>query len=556
VTGPSWYEFHRRLESPTGFIQREWQALAVFGGGFATVYLVGIFAVSPSYFYPRLITDSLYYYLKGLAFAETGHATARTAMNLPPFAYLSLPGLLRSPFMVLFRDFDNQLRAIQISNVLLVGATAVMYAYVLSWIVPRKWHWLAIGFAFGFMLLNPDWGGNVFGLLADAPYAAATIAFLILATRVLSSDRPLKAQPWAIAGCVILFAVAFFLRFSAPVLLVYVAVLGAGRGIHRRLPPLLVGGAVTGIVVAVLVGLNWKVLHSRYLIEPVLFLLRANKASVMMNLLASALPSQIVPRFQRAFTHDPVLDTYHVQFGTAPRDVVLVALGFAISATIFFGMWRARRRFVPEIAYTLAAMPVLAVMIPSTTRYLIAYEPLFWIFFYAGASALVSPIAVRLAPSPRAVLVTVALFILTAIGAAYMRPRTTAGTGGARISIGETRAHSTEVASTFGELRRYLETLPRDRTFLIGSRGTTGRWKAISRLEYYRPDSALSVAVTQRDTYLVLDCATLDLCRDFEGMDRRSRESFDKYGKFSFDLVFARTTEHAKARVYRIRDSQ
>jgi len=555
VTSPSWYEFHRGLESPRDFMRREWQALAVFGGGFVAVYLVGIFAVSPAYFYPRLITDSVYYYLTGLAFAETGHVAARTAINLHPFVYLALPGLLRAPFMFLFRDFDNQLRAIQISNVLLVGITAAMYAYVVSWIVPRKWHWLAIGFSFAFMLLNPDWGGNVFGLLADAPYAAATITFLILAARVLSSDRPLREQPWGIAGCVLLFAVAFLLRFSAPVLLVYVAVLAAGRRIHRRQPfrPLVVSAGVAATLLAVLVGLNWNVLRGRYLMEPVLFLLGADKGSVMMNLLASALPSQIVPRFQRLFTHDPILDTYHVHFGTAPRDLVLIVLGFAISATIFFGMWRARRRFAPEIAYTLAAMPVLTLMIPSTARYLITYEPLFWIFFYAGASALVAPIAVRLAPSPRAVIVTVALLVVTGTVAAYLR---TAGSRAARLSIGETRAYSTEVASTFGELRGYLETLPRDRTFLIGTRSTIGRWKAISGLEYYRPDSLLSVAVTQRDTYLVLECATLDLCRDFDDVDRRSREFFDRYGKFSFDPVFARTTEHAKARVYRIRDSQ
>ena len=555
MTGPSWYEFHRGLESPSDFMRREWQALAVFGGGFAAVYLVAIFAVSPSYFYPRLITDSVNYYLTGLAFAETGHLTARIAINLPPFVYLAMPGLLRAPFMMLFSDFDNQLRAIQISNVLLVGVTAAMYAYVLSWIVPRKWHWLAIGFSFGFMLLNPDWGGNIFAVLADAPYAAATIAFLILATRVLSSDRPLKAQPWKIAGCVILFAVAFLLRFSAPVLLVYVAVLAAGRRIHGRRPfgPLLIAAAVVAILLAVLVGLNWKVLHGRYLMEPVQFFRKADKASVMMNLLASALPSQIVPRFQRLFTHVPVLDTYRVHFGTAPRDLILVALGFAISAMTFYGMWRARRRFAPEIAYTLAAMPVLAVMIPSTIRYLIAYEPMFWIFFYIGASALLAPIAVRYSPSPRAVLAAVALFILTAAGAAYAW---TARSHGGRIAIGETRAYSTEVASTFGDLRSYLETLPRDHTFLIGSRGAAGRWKVISGLEYYRPDSLLSVAVAQRDTYLVLDCATLDLCRGFEVVDRRSRKFLDRYGTFSFDSVFARTTDHAKARVYRIRDSK
>jgi hypothetical protein len=353
----------------------------------------------------------------------------------------------------------------------------------------------------------------------------------------------------------ILFAVAFLLRFSAPVLLVYVAVLAVGRHVHGRRPvgPLLIGAFTVAILLAVLVSLNWKVLHGRYLMEPVQFFLKADKASVMMNLLSFALPSQIVPRYQRLFTHDPVLDTYHVSFGSAPRDLILVALGFAISATTFYGMFRARRRFAPEIVYTLAAIPVLALMIPSTTRYLIAYEPLFWIFFYAGASALVAPLAARSFRRPRALLAAAALLVLIGGGAAYAR---TAGRHGGRIAIGETRAYSTEVASTFGDLRSYLEALPRDHTFLIGTRGTGGRWKAISGLEYYRPDSSLSVAVAQRDTYLVLDCATLDLCRDFEEVDRRTREYFDRYGRFSFDSVFARTTDHTKARVYRIRDTQ
>jgi hypothetical protein len=287
--------------------------------------------------------------------------------------------------------------------------------------------------------------------------------------------------------------------------------------------------------------------------------MHSDKGSVMMNLLASALPSQIVPRFQRGFTHEVILDPSNVYFGTAPRDVVLVTIGFAISATTFFGMWRARSRFAPEIAYTLAALPVLSLMIPSTARYLISYQPLFWIFFYAGASVLAAPIAVRLAPRRLAALVTVVVLLVIGTTAAYLRSRSSTQSGGTRgvtLSIGETRAYSTEVASTFGALRGYLDTLPREHTFLIGLAGTTGRWKAISGLDYYRPDTALSVAVRQRDTYLVVECATLDLCRDFEGVDRRLRGRFEKYGKFSFDPKFARTTDHAKVRVYRIRDSQ
>ena len=55
------YQFHRELESPAAFIRREWQALAVFGGGFVAVLLLGVLAVDPAYFYPRLSTDPLLY---------------------------------------------------------------------------------------------------------------------------------------------------------------------------------------------------------------------------------------------------------------------------------------------------------------------------------------------------------------------------------------------------------------------------------------------------------------------------------------------------------------
>jgi len=555
------YRFHKELELPVAFVRREWKALAVFGGGFVLVFLAAVLAIDPAFFYPRLSTDPLLYYLKGLAFAETGHTTARTAINRAPFEYVAMPGVLRSPFMFAFRDFDTQLRAIQLSNIVLVGLTATMYSYILSWTVPRKWHWLAIGFAFGFMLLSPDWGANVFTTLADAPYAAFSIAFVILAARVLGSDRPIRSRTWAIGAGAVLFTVAFLIRFTAPLLLVYAGVVSAGRSRHHQLSRRVkVAGAVAAVAgVAILLALNWETMRSRYLIEPYLYLLHAGKAGMLMNLFASALPSQIVGDFHLAFAIQPIMDPYHVRFGTSAGDVALIVVGFAISATTFLGMWHSRRRFAPEIAYTLAALPVLTLMIPSTARYLLAYQPFFWIFFYAGASVLVGPIALRIAAGPRALFVGLSLLVLTATGLVYLRSRRIAGTvgdRGAAISIGESRAYVNDVASTFGELRRFLVTLPRERTLLIGASGTVGRWKVIAGLDYYRPDSALSVATTTRDTYLVVECGTLDYCQDFNNWDEQFRKDFGKFGQFSFEPVFARITQHAKARVYRVRNRQ
>jgi hypothetical protein len=545
------YEFHKTLESPTSFVRREWRTLAVFGAGFGVVLLVGILTVDPAYFYPRLSTDSLLYHLKGLAFAETGHTHARSAINREPFRFVAMPGVLRSPFMIVFKDFDNRLRAIQISNIALVGITATLYAYVLSWAVPRKWHWLVVAYAFAFMLLSPDWSGNVFQLLADAPYAFFTVACVIISTRVLTSTRPVRTQWLVIGAAAICFAIAFLTRFTAPLVLVYIAALVAGRNREKRpsrtMSLVAVGSAA--VVVAILVSLNWDTLNNRYLDGVIHHFLRfGSKPAMMMNLFVLALPSQIIPNIQLLFLEYPLVDDYHVRFGSSLRDLSLVALGLVVSAVTLWGMWRSRRRFAPEIAYTLAALPVLTVIIAGTTRYLMAYEPFFWISFYTGASALAAPFEIELRKWRRAALTCLGLVILAG-GLVLLRGRQGAA---ASTSPGYTRVHAREIATTFRALRVYLDKLPRERTLLIGASRTVGRWKVISNLDYYQPDSALRGAVASRDTYLVSECGTYGICRDFDNWDVRFRKSVDKFGPFKYELVFSREVDNAKARVYRL----
>lgn len=555
------FQFHRELESPAAFIRREWQALAIFGGGFVAVLLLGVLAVDPAYFYPRLATDPLLYYLKGLAFAETGHTVARSAVNREPFDYVAMPGVLRSPFIAAFRNFDDQLRAIQLANIALVTATAAMFSYVLSWALPRARHWMAIGYTFGFFLLSPNWVANVFAPLADAPYAAFTIAVLIIATRVICSDRPIRSRPVAIAGGVVLFALAFLVKYTAPVLLVYIALLAAGRarqhGTSRR--ALLIGSGVVAAGVLVLVALNWATITRRYMYEPIGFLLYAPKKGMLLNLFGLALPAQIVPDFQLAFARHPMVDAYRPVFGGTTGDVALTAAGIAVSLLFFFGMWRARRRFLPEICYCLAALPVLTLMIPSTSRYLMAYQPMAWIFFYVGAAALIRPLISRLRLHPLAPITSLGLLLLIGSGLVYLRSQRIVGTAGNRsaaISLGETRGYVHEVASTFGDLRRFLDTLPKKRTLLIGAPPTVGRWKVISGLDYYRPDMALGVAAREHDIYVVLECGTLELCQDFGAWEGLTRQGLKKYGDFSLDPVFSRANLHAKAKVFRLKNAQ
>lgn len=554
------YQFHKGLESPITFVRREWKALAVFGGGFVLILMAVVLAIDPAFFYPRLSADPLLYYLKGLAFAESGHTAARTSINRPPFEYVALPGVLRLPFMLAFNEFDYQLRAIQLSNIAILAVTATMYAYILSWVVPRRWHWLAVAWSFGFMLLSPDWVSNVFGPLADAPYAAFSIGFLILAIRVLCSDRPVTSRPWAIVSGAILFTLAFLVKFTAPFMLMHSALLASGR---RRLLPVRqqvfrawVGAAVVGV--GILIALSWRTLTLRYLYLPFLFLRRASLFGIVENLLASALPTQIIPAFNLGFPHQGIRDSYHVGFATSPATIALLAIGVAISATIFAGMIRYRKRLIPEIAYCLISISALMLIVPSAARYLMPYQPLLWIFFYGGAAAVVAPFALRIALTRRAVPVGAACLVAAVAGFAYWRSQRVAGAGiegtSYAVSIRSARRYTTEVASTFRSLRRYLETLPRDRTLLVASFGSAGRWKVISGFDYYRPDSVLSAAVARRETYLLVECGTLEQCQDFAAYDAHMKKELEKFGIFSYEMVYSAATPHAKARVYRIRN--
>jgi hypothetical protein len=409
------------------------------------------------------------------------------------------------------------------------------------------------------MLLSPDWVSNVFAPLADAPYAAFSIGFLILATRVLCADRAVTSRPWAILSGAILFTLAFLVKFTGPFMLAHSALLAWGR---RRLHPVrrgaiqgLAGAAAVGV--AVLMALSWKTLTIRYLYLPFLFLRKASLFDIGENLIVSALPAQIIPAFNLGFVHQGIQDRYHVSFGTSPRAIVLMAVGITISATIVAGMVRHRNRFAPEIAYCFISILTLMLIIPSTTRYLMPYQPFFWIFFCAGAAPIVAPVARRIAARPTAPLVGLGLLVVAACGLVYVRSQRVAGAGIEQktgVSLGATRRYTSDVASTYRSLRGFLETLPRDRALLVALFGTNGRWKVISGLDYYRPDSALSAAVASRDAYLVVECGTPESCQDFTQFDARLKKDLAKYGTFSYTMVYSAATPSAKVRVYRMRN--
>lgn len=553
------YRFHADLERPGQFLRREWRALAIFGGTFIGFTLAVLFSVDATFFYPRIETDQLLYLLKTKSFVETGSTAASLTVNGQPFSYASMPGLLRAPFLYLFTDFDAQLRGIQVMNVLVTAITGAMSAFILSWTLPRPAHRWAIAFTFGFLIASPDWVANLLVPMADTPYAALTLACVIIAAMTLTSARPLAAHRGWVALFVILFATAFFVRLTAPVLLVFAGVLAWQRWRHHSVPRRVVVAAILGplaLVVALTIVASDAIL-GRYLWEPLTFARNVQVLPVTLYLLASALPSQIVPVFNIGFEVTPLTSRYSPVLATTPRDMLWTSVGLLMSAIVIRGIFALRRRLLPELIYFLAALPVLTVMTLSTIRYLMTYQPIIWACFFAGLTSITVPVTRRV-PRAQLRLLAGAAALAAAAGVLAIRSAKTASTAGVSApgnALTRARAYASDVENTFGALRTFLETTPRASTLLVGGYGDVGRFTVIANRLYYWPDSNLVHVAREKQVYAVLACGTAAACGQFDAWIARQNGVISRFGDFGYRPVFDHRTRNARALVRRLMPS-
>ena len=511
------HAFHARLERPGDFIRREWKTLAVSGLAFAGLLLGALFMLDPSFFYPRVETDQLLYLLKAKSLVEDGTTAAQATVNGTPFPYASMPGILRAPFLVLFDDFDAQLRGIQILNIAIATASGFMSGYMISWALPRQAHRIAIAFPFAFMILSPNWITNIFVPLADAPYAALTQGCIILSAMMLTSAKPLGLQKRAMALFAALFTIAFFVRFTAPVLLVHAAILAIPgwkrqrNGRMRWLIPLVVVAATAAFAV-----LAADTIIGRYVSDIVVWSRNVAPGNAAAYFLVAVIPSQIVPGFGLGFEVSPISVWRAPVLMSTHRDVVWSLLGMGISAVVIGGLVASRRRILPEIAMLCVVSPLLALIASSSVRYMMSYQPILWFAFAVAclpaarfARRHVSRTALRLTGAASITVLAAALVIL--------RSARTAETAGHRAILSlavRGRAYVNDVETTFTALRHFLEAEPRDSTLLVGGYGDVGRFKVIANRDYYRPDSALPQVSEAKRVYAVLACATASTCAE------------------------------------------
>ena len=375
--------------------------------------------------------------------------------------------------------------------------------------------------------------------------------------RIFAAGNP-RGRTLLIAIYVVCIAIAFPMRFTAPLVLVFAAAMAAGKsgsGLerHRRLIAL---GLTAAILLSALVALNSDAIFGRYFRELEAFVVKGEKSGMLLNVLAAAIPAQVVPNFMQGFVYVPIDSYFKTSFFGTPMQAAWTVVGVCLSAVVIMGIWRSRDRFLPEILYLLAALPVLGLIMPSTSRYLKSYQAFIWIFFFAGARWIYEKNRQRIPAFMTTRAFAFAGVIALAGIVVGIRSWRLIGTASEKkFAVGVTRApeYLTDVATTFRGLRSYLETLPPDRTLLISDRGSMGRWKVIAGRDYYYPDSAITAVARSKDLYLVVECGTMEGCQFWDEWRSRQQARVDKFGSFEYDSVYAITRPRARAEVFRIR---
>lgn len=527
------YEWHEE-HGPFGDLRPvDWRLIFAAAAALTAMYVAALLLIDPDFFLSLLHNDQLKYFLKAARFAETAHTDARLAVNLPPFHYVSLPGVLLAPALWASSDFSVQLRLMQLTNAVGLAACFVLGAGVVAARVAPSRRVLVVAVLACCTLVNRLWFKEVSLPNATIPFMFGSFGATLAAwAAVRGRGRRERAAWWG------LFAVgavmSFSIKFTAVSLLGYAAVLLAGQALTaRRLDRL---GVVMILALAMAMGVvswaSWDTIQ-HYVSAGQGRLAATSPKDWLLYLVAVALPNTLLPGFLGLYAVDPLPEATRFVWMTNPRDGGLVATGLFISAAVLVGAWRLRKTMLPEALLVASILPVIAGIASSAPRYLLPYAPWIWILAITAAK----PVAGLSERSlgwwvQRTLLAAFATLLLAAGWFALSHEKsvrsTTAGT------LTGLRSHVEDVTDTYRALRVSLSLLPRDSTELLLFGGNLGVWGPVLGLSSYAPDERLRLRVQQKQMYLIAVCELRVGCRSLDLAVGRLREGLDKYGPFVY----------------------
>ena len=461
--------------------------------------------VHADFFICKLEADFLNYYLMAERVAATGHPVLSYAVNWRPLVYASGASYLYAPAMMLFHSYAFRLRAIQCENLLFFGCYLTFaFRYIRTVFPMREGQVMTILFAIVAII---DWRTLILVMLpnADILPALVTVASLIVASSPRFGDRQkllivmlLCAPVFFIKMSVIVLPVAYslvllvkgdrdvrFFSLSAPLVVAILFYL------YRNTMRDYVAMAVTGYLFP-----QGQVSLSK------LFSVLGNAAA---NLLFVSLPESIIPNFNYFFLNVRSGLTPFVLDALNARDLIVIALGGAVSVAITVGavrLWKTQSFALFAFALSL---PVFALVTDGTARYLVSFEPLLWCCFMAAAVPSVERVRWNKIAGLGGAFAAVAMFVLIQ-GQYFVRRSERLGLSG---EVTDVLHYFGDISAVYGGVRSYLDGLPRDRSLVVlvnqaGYMSTV--WDAVSGIPSYDVSKAEPGWDAGKRVFLVLAC--------------------------------------------------
>jgi hypothetical protein len=431
------------------------------------ILFAGIMLVPSTFFLCQMESDQLLYYLMAEHIAATGSANASLAVNLHPFVYASGVSYMYAPIMAAFHEFPERIRAIQALNIGLICCcfwlTTKYFRVAAPFADTRVLSWIyGIG-----IIIDAHWQQSTMVMNSNIVPAIMTVGGFLIAAQTNWTPR------WKLAALLMIGGIGLFVKLSLVTIpIAYIASeFIFNEHVRKRTKILAAAGGI--VLLTVFSAANYQVIVNyaigaiddpRYTVVGVSNdVVWQHLTIITSNLFFSALPGTVFPNLRYIFVDDVNYFTLaFVPHVWSLRLLGALVIGSAIMAGIVYGAWKLRKQRLFELLQLLMCVWIFAFVTNSTGRYLMAFQPLLWV--YAAYAAL--PPLKRLLSNRRQLIAACAVcsvtFLLVEIRMLQLRLQST---NSAMTFPQETNIR--EVAETYGNTLHYLQQQDPQRTRLL-----------------------------------------------------------------------------------------
>lgn len=524
---------------------------------FISYYLSIIYLIDVGFIYSKLNSDPFNYFVMAKSLAETGSTDVSVVEGDRPIIYTQIPAYVRFPLFLLFKDLDTRLRAIQVFNIILLTIVANIYWIYLRKTIPVSWYKDLTFLPFIYLCFNP-WFVNVYLPLSDLILALLFLSIIVIIKTIDPGKISLRRLFIVMMVLGIFMWSAFLLKFTSASLIAFMIIyfLQNNNNYQETRKSIIVKMSLTFIsivIIAFALLTNFNLI--KYYVKAGvgiygLSLHRAGHVFIesMANLLFSAVPAQIIPNYMSFYDSVSKISMGLELTQITLNNSLFLIIGLAISVITGAGIWRLRRLMGAEIGCLLVMLPVVMITTNSTARYLSVIQPFFWIFFLQGITVIKPLIKEK---SRKLFIIMIGLFLFIIMSTQYRHIRKISNYTLSGIRPVMMVSFMEEISTTYQATKKFIDSLPKERTRFVFISNCGAKWYAISNIKYITHKNIAQKLKEGYDIYVVVDCIRR-FCNNSIDEAHLLLEELACSQDIGNCLVFSRENSEAKSFVYKL----